>query len=117
MINKDWRQHSSVRTSASAPALSWTNRLRWVGVAALILMAGGVTVFASARIMMSSHELSKIQSAQARTEQEIRFLHSDFAQASSLEKVRQYALENNLEQTVRFAGVISATVPVAQRTQ
>lgn len=96
---------------------SWGRQLLLGGIVALTLVLGGVTVFSSARIMTASHELAQIQNQIADTQQELRFLETEYAQVGSLEKVRAHAEQVGLTQTVVFAGTVQDVIPVAQSTR
>lgn len=83
--------------------------------AAALLACAGLTVFSSARVMLSSHALAELHAEQIAVQQEIRFLESEYAVASSLEKVQAFAKTAGLVNTTKIAGVVSETVPLAQR--
>jgi cell division protein FtsL len=97
--------------SDSVQKKSWSVMLILIGM----LACAALTVFSSARVMLSSHELAKLHTAQVATQQEIRFLESEYAAASSLEKVQEFAERVGLVNATRIAGIISETVPLAQR--
>lgn len=103
--------NTSKLTSEQAPARSWGVVLS----AAALLACAGLTVFSSARVMLSSHDLAELHAEQIAIQQEIRFLESEYAVASSLEKVQAYAETAGLVNSTKIAGVVSETVPLAQR--
>jgi cell division protein FtsL len=89
-----------------------------VGVAgAVLLVCAGVTVFASARVMVSSHALAALHTEQSEVSQEIRTLETQYGEVSSLERVRAYAAKEGLTNSHKLAGTLSESNSVAARTQ
>lgn len=112
--------NTGIQATAAHPARSGASRFGrvWVGITGVMLLAcAGVTVFASARVMVSSHTLAALHAEQSEVQQDIRYLETEYADVSSLERVSVFAQQAELVNSAKIAGTVSETISVAQRTQ
>lgn len=107
----------TMRSVSTTAAPRTSIKPAWIVLGSASALGAALTVFSSARVMVSAHELAQLHAAQSEMRQELRFLQTEYATVSSLDHVAVYAEQAGLTQMAQVQGTLNLTTPVAQNLQ